>query len=130
MKTHTFLKGILFSLLLSAGSITTSAQTTTGNILGSVTDARGAAIPNAQVAAINIETNFSRNAMTDSSGQYNIQCLPPGTYRVEATADSFKTYQRTGVVVEISRNVCIDPLLIRRLLSTQPKRIISSWKLA
>ncbi len=111
MKIHTFLKGFLFSLVLVVSSATAYAQTTTGNITGSVTDSSNAALPNVEVAATNNETNFSRSATTDSAGQYNIQYLPPGTYRVQATASGFKKYLREGVVVELSRNVRVDPVL-------------------
>lgn len=111
MTIHTFLKGLLFSLLLMVASISAFAQTTTGNIIGSVTDSSNAAIPNAALTATNNETNFSRSAVTDSAGQFNIQYLPPGTYRVQATASGFKTYLQDGVIVELSRNVRVDPAL-------------------
>lgn len=111
MKTRTLLKGVLFSWLLMAASSAAFAQTTTGNILGTVADSNNAAVANAQVTATNIETNFSRSATSDESGQYNIQYLPPGTYRVEATAGGFKIYYRTDVLVELSRNVRVDPVM-------------------
>src|SRR5262245_56818366 len=104
---------LLFALLsiLVASAASVSAQVTTVTISGIVSDSAGAVIPNAQVTAINVETNFSRAATTDSSGQYLIQFLPIGPYRIEVTAPGFKKYVRSGIILEASRNARIDPAL-------------------
>jgi hypothetical protein len=104
---------LLFALLsiLVASATSVTAQVTTVTISGTVNDTAGAVVPNAQVTAINIETNFSRAATTDSSGQYSIQFLPIGLYRVEVTATGFKKYVRSGIVLEVDRNARIDPAL-------------------
>src|SRR5262245_46685376 len=101
---------LIFSLLsiLVAFATSVAAQVTTVTISGIVNDTAGAVIPNAQVRAINVETNFSRAATTDSSGQYAIQFLPIGPYRIEATAAGFKKYVRSGIVLEVSRNARVD----------------------
>src|SRR6185436_18444537 len=100
----------LLSILVTAAA-SVSAQVTTVTISGTVTDAAGAVIPNAQVTAINTETNFSRSTTADSSGQYSIQFLPIGPYRVEATAPGFKKYVRSGITLEVNRNARVDPAL-------------------
>jgi hypothetical protein len=104
---------LLFALLsiLVASAASVAAQVTTVTISGNVNDTAGAVIPNAQVTAINTETNFSRSATTDSSGQYSIQFLPIGLYRIEVTATGFKKYVRSGIVLEVNRNARIDPAL-------------------
>ncbi|HEV2664299.1 MAG TPA: carboxypeptidase regulatory-like domain-containing protein, partial [Blastocatellia bacterium] len=94
--------------ILVAFATSVAAQVTTVTISGIVNDTAGAVIPNAQVRAINTETNFSRAATTDSSGQYAIQFLPIGPYRIEATAAGFKKYVRSGIVLEVSRNARVD----------------------
>ena len=103
-------RGSVYLLVLVPAS-DVSAQVTTGTIQGQVSDTTGAVMPNAQVTATNIETNFSRNATTDEAGQYSIQFLPPGKYTVEASAPGFKKFLQTGVVVEIYRNARLDPAL-------------------
>src|SRR5215213_4075882 len=81
----------LMTVLLLCGLVSmSSAQGTNGNILGTVNDSTGAVIPNAQVTATNLETNFARTAVTNSAGEYLIQFLPPGSYRVEVAASGFK----------------------------------------
>lgn len=100
---------LLSILVVSAASV--AAQVTTVTISGTVSDATGAVVPNAQVTAINTETNFSRTATTDASGQYSIQFLPIGPYRLEVSASGFKKFAQSGIVLEVNRNARIDPAL-------------------
>jgi Carboxypeptidase regulatory-like domain len=109
-------KRSIFSLLallsiLVASAATVSGQVTTAMIHGTVSDATDAVIPNAQVTAVNIETNFSRSVATDSSGKYAIQFLSLGSYRLEVTATGFKKFVQSGIVLEVNRNARVDPTL-------------------
>jgi hypothetical protein len=88
-----------------------SAQVTTASILGTVTDPSGAVVPGAQVKATQLETNFVRSAVTGSGGQYAIKFLPVGSYRLEITAQGFKTYTQTGIILEVNRNARVDTVL-------------------
>ena len=84
------------------------AQIPTGAILGSVKDPQGAVIPGATVTATNTGTQFSRAATTDGEGQYNLTLLPVGQYSVEVTMSGFKTFNRTGIVLDVGRNARVD----------------------
>jgi hypothetical protein len=84
------------------------AQTPTGTILGAVRDAQGAAIPGATVTATNLGTQFSRNTVTDDTGEYALRLLPVGNYMVEVTLPGFKTFTQTGIVLEVGRNARVD----------------------
>jgi hypothetical protein len=84
------------------------AQVATGTVLGNVTDTSGAAVPGANVTAINVDTQFSRSTTSDADGQYTLPLLPLGNYRVDVTLDGFKTFTRTGVVLEVGRNARVD----------------------
>ena len=44
----------------------------TAQITGTVTDATGAAVPNAQIIATNTETGVSRSSVTNEAGNYLI----------------------------------------------------------
>lgn len=57
------------------------AQTTSGSITGRVTDPSKAAIPNANVAAVNAGTNFRYESASNGAGEYASAYLPAGTYR-------------------------------------------------
>jgi len=63
---------------------------TTAAILGEVTDATDAAVPNATVTVINRDTGLTRIVGTDSAGRFNVPQLLPGNYTVEATAQGFE----------------------------------------
>ncbi|MEP7270377.1 MAG: carboxypeptidase-like regulatory domain-containing protein [Acidobacteriota bacterium] len=111
MKKQTVSFALLTVLWLCASAFRTETQVTTVTIHGTVSDATSAVIPNAKVTAVNIETNFSRAVETDSSGQYAIQFLPIGRYRIEVTAPGFKRFMQTGIVLEVNRNARVDPML-------------------
>jgi hypothetical protein len=97
--------------ILAASAFVVPAQVSTVTIHGTVSDSTGAVIPNAQVTAVNVETNFSRSVATDSSGGYAIQFLPIGPYRLEVTATNFKKFVQAGIILEVNRNARVDPTL-------------------
>jgi len=57
-----------------------SAQQTLGGITGSVTDASGGVIPNAQVSLLDEQTSLARSTKTNGTGIYAFVNLPIGTY--------------------------------------------------
>jgi iron complex outermembrane receptor protein len=56
---------------------------------GTITDPSQAAIPNASIEAISINTQARWAAKSDSQGSYSIQSLPAGTYQIIARAQGF-----------------------------------------
>src|SRR6185436_7382966 len=82
-----------FAVLLSANAFGWQA----GQIVGSVTDDKGAALPGATVKATEVGTGFVRNAVTGADGQYVLPALRPAKYEVTVEAKGFRTFRRTGV---------------------------------
>ncbi|MBL0161041.1 MAG: TonB-dependent receptor [Bryobacterales bacterium] len=78
-------------------------QETTGSITGQVIDSSGSAIPNAKVEVGGASLPRAMSTTTDSSGNFNFQSLPGGTYVVSATATGFSTQKTTGVSVTLGR---------------------------
>lgn len=95
------------ALLLTTAPVA-SAQVATGMILGNVKDSSGASVPGAQVTATNVGTQFSRTTTTDAEGQYALQLLPVGDYKLEVELSGFKTFSQTGIVLEVGRSARID----------------------
>ena len=77
------------ALLLALFMGHASAQTDTGRIQGSVTDATGAAIPGATITVTNLDQGAVVTATSDDGGNFTISALPRGNYSVEATANGF-----------------------------------------
>jgi outer membrane receptor protein involved in Fe transport len=73
---------LLFLGLVAVSATAGRAQTTVGNIRGHVRDAGGAAIPDAQIAARNVQTNQTRGTLSQSSGFYYLGGLQPGNYEL------------------------------------------------
>jgi len=90
---------------------TVSAQEITASITGSVTDASGAVIPAITVTVTNVETGISRDAVTSSTGDYQVPLLRPGPYRVSVQAAGFKTYEQSGIRLEVNQRARVDFVL-------------------
>lgn len=68
------------------------AQSTTGDITGTVTDASGAIVPNATVTLTNLGTRETRKAQTTQAGDYTFTQLNPGSYSIQVVDSGFKTF--------------------------------------
>src|SRR4051812_43848118 len=66
-------------------------------ISGQVTDASGAAIPEAKVKAIQKSINQATEVTANTEGFYTIPYLPPSTYDVEISAKGFKSVRVADV---------------------------------
>src|SRR6202035_2822426 len=92
---------ILTGAIMSASAV--YAQTTSGDIVGTVTDKTGALVPNAQVTATNQQTNVKYPTTANGNGEYRISNLPSGTYNVGASAPGFSTKTAEGFDVQLNK---------------------------
>src|SRR5436853_572513 len=98
MKTAVYL-----GVLLLAGGLGMDAQEVSGTITGVVLDPSGANVPNARIGITNMDRNqLVRTVTSDSSGAYNVPFLPIGNYELKASAEGFKTTNRTGIVLNVN----------------------------
>ncbi|HZN08160.1 MAG TPA: TonB-dependent receptor [Pyrinomonadaceae bacterium] len=77
----------------------------TAVLQGTVTDAKGAVLPNATVTVRNRATSAERTTQSDSDGNYQVAALPPGVYSVEVKVQGFKTQVADQVTIEVAKNV-------------------------
>ena len=84
---------------------------TTGSILGTVRDASHAAVTGVTVTATNAATNFTRETKSDSEGEYRLLALPPGAYRVTATAPGFEQFVTNDIDLKVNDQLRIDVAL-------------------
>ncbi len=87
------------------------AQTTTGLVFGVVRDSAGAVMPGVTVTVIDSGTNARNEAVTDERGAFIVPQLPPGTYRIEAALQGFKSFVRTGIPVAVQQQFRMDIVL-------------------
>ncbi|MBI3650291.1 MAG: TonB-dependent receptor [Acidobacteria bacterium] len=82
---------LLLALVMAFSAVSTLAQSqaSSGQIVGTVTDAQGAALAGAKVKAVNKQTGLTQNATTDDEGLFRIVLLPPGSYEVTIEAAGF-----------------------------------------
>lgn len=83
----------------------------TAQISGTVKDQTGAVVPRVEVTATKTDTDVKRSVMTDASGSYTLPSLPVGPYRLEAASQGFRTYVQTGIVLQVSDDTVINPVL-------------------
>lgn len=101
----------LFAFLLLLASTVAFAQQT-ANIVGTVKDTTGAAIPGATVTLTNLATATKRTVATNSQGEYNASSLPVGQYRISAEMAGFQKLNRTGVTLTTASTLNVDLVLL------------------
>ena len=80
-------------------------------ITGVVTDASGAAIPDARVTITNQETGVGTIVGTNSAGNYSTPPLILGTYRVDVEKQGFKVFSRKDLAVTGGQMARVDAKL-------------------
>ncbi len=83
---------VLIGCLLLPIARTASAQSTTADITGTVTDVTGASLPHATVTLTNLGTREQRTTQTTDAGDYTFTQLGPGTYSIQVSQSGFKNF--------------------------------------
>jgi hypothetical protein len=103
---------ILFMTLLccviAMAAFSQGVNLTNGSITGHITDTTGAALPGVTVTATNAETGLTRNTVTDNTGEYRFNLLPPGRYRVEADLAGLGKASSPAVTVLLGNDTRAD----------------------
>jgi Carboxypeptidase regulatory-like domain/TonB dependent receptor len=84
---------------------------TTGTIVGKVSDPSGALVAGATVTAQNVGTRYTRDAVTNSEGEYVIPSLTIGGYMITVHSQGFKEFTQTGITLEVGQNARVDVVL-------------------
>ncbi len=82
---------LLIVMILVAGLCPTHLYSqAAGSILGVISDPGGAVVPNANIKAVQKNTEFTRSTASSGSGNYNLPLLPVGNYTVTVEATGFR----------------------------------------
>ena len=79
--------------------------------MGRVSDASGAVVVAAEVAARNERTDVIRLVRTDARGEFAIPLLPPGVYEVTVQAKGFRQAIRGGTQLNVNQTLHLDFIL-------------------
>jgi hypothetical protein len=106
--TVLILVGVLLLFSLSA-----SAQTQTGRIVGQVVSVDGTPIAGAIITVSSeVLMGGSRGTVTDTTGDFRFAALPPGTYSVTAAFDGHQPQTMEGVTVRLGGSAAADFALV------------------
>ena len=86
-------------------------QFETAEVLGTVRDASGASIPNAQVTLLNQDTGIQEKTFTDVNGNYDFFNVKVGHYTITIEAAGFTKFTTTDVVVNVNARQRVDATL-------------------
>jgi hypothetical protein len=100
------------ALALCACAVVAPAQEITGGIVGTVTDANGAAVKGATINVTDAaKKTVVRTVTTNDDGQYDVRDLPVTLYDVSVEAPSFKKHVESGVQVNVGKRRQLDVAL-------------------
>ncbi|MBV9480925.1 MAG: TonB-dependent receptor [Acidobacteria bacterium] len=106
---------VVLSMLLCQFAV---GQAVYGNIVGTVNDPSGAAVPNAQVKISDLDRGVSYRTTANTSGNYEQTHLLAGRYKVDVTAAGFSPFETTAIV-QIDSSTRVDARLGVQGESTQ-----------
>ncbi len=95
--TRSCLLGFAFSALLTVSSPRLAAQAVYGSIVGTVTDASGAAVPSARITITDVGRESAIRRPPTNPGNFTQRYLIVGRYRVRVEAPGFKALVQENV---------------------------------
>ncbi len=91
-----------------AFSVAAWSQTSTGRLVGRITDPQGAVLSGAKITAINTSTNVRRETVSDSAGLYQILDLPIGKYSLVVEMGGFARAATEPQELGINQSLRLD----------------------
>jgi hypothetical protein len=95
---------LVATCLMLLWCIPSFGQVLKGSISGTAVDQQGAVVSGAQVKATNTATAAVLTTTTDTSGLFRFNLIPAGEYKIEISAQHFKTAVQNSVVVTAGRD--------------------------
>src|SRR4051812_11141669 len=105
--SHLALASVWLAMIVSLPA-TSSAQTATGQITGTVRDSTGAVMSDVKVAVTNQQTGLTRQTKSGDNGDYVVPLLPVGVYVVTGEKSGFKIALHSDVALTVDQIQRID----------------------
>jgi outer membrane receptor protein involved in Fe transport len=97
------IKVAVFVVAASLAVAPTYSQSTTADILGTVTDASGAVVTDAKVTVRSLETNATRETASSAEGAFRFPLLPAGIYELTVEKTGFARYVRQPISLRLNQ---------------------------
>ncbi len=81
------------------------AQSTAGEVAGTVMDSSGAVVPGATVTLTNTGTQIAKTITSNDSGNYVFVNVQPGTYELQVELSGFKTTKTQPFVIGVGQTI-------------------------
>ena len=108
---HVVRKNLLFLLVLGFAFVSAVRAEVGGKITGVVKDQTGSVIAGANVVVTNAQTGVKLTTSTDQDGVFTFPVLSVGQYQIDVSADAFKPYRKTGLLMDINSALVVDVTL-------------------
>jgi len=101
---------VVLVLLLGGLALPAAAQSTTsGSLLGTISDSAGGVLPGVTVTvSADVLVAGESVAVTDERGNYRFPSLPPGLYTVQVQLSGFKTVRQENVKISVGQPFRVD----------------------
>ncbi|MHB8303816.1 MAG: TonB-dependent receptor [Acidobacteriaceae bacterium] len=88
-------------LILTSAKYCFAQNSSAGDIRGTVSDQSGAVVPGATVTVLDTLTGVKTHYVTNGAGIYDTVSILPGNYTLTFSKDGFKTFVRSGIVLQV-----------------------------
>ena len=96
-----------FAIAFAGAALMLKGQSTS-SVRGTVTDPQGAVIPEAVVTLSSASTGWSRQLVTDGSGEYQFLQVAPGDYKLTAAKLGFTTVTKEQIKLQVNVPSTLD----------------------
>ena len=114
MSNYRFASYFLISILMSAAFFLPALRaqvSDAGNVLGTVSDSTGAAVPGVSITLHNPESNSRYKTITDESGGFRFPTVPAGSYELIAEREGFRKVVRSTFSVHAAEPAQVNVVL-------------------
>jgi hypothetical protein len=87
-------------------------QATGASMRGQALDPQGAAVVDAAVTLVNVGTGLELKTRTNSTGEYLVQAIPAGAYRLTVDSPGFKKFEQSGIQLTIGQSAAVNVTLV------------------
>ena len=99
---------LVSAVLLLVPNFTYAQMAGTGQVVGTVMDASGAAIAGAEVTLTDTATNETRTSTSNDAGRYVFSNIPPGRYNITINKTGFRVAKLADQKVVVSETRTFD----------------------